>query len=43
MRNGYKILDRKDIWQEPFWKHGCEWEDGKGDFCVPKAGNLQAQ
>jgi len=40
VRNTYKMLDRKDIWQEPFGKHGCEWEDIKVDVCVPKNRNF---
>lgn len=32
-----KMLDRKDIWQEPFGKRGCEWEDIKVDvLCSQK-------
>jgi len=43
MRNAYKMLDRKDMWQEPFGKHGCEWEDIKVDVCVPKSRKFQLQ
>jgi hypothetical protein len=43
MRNAYKMVGRKDIWQESFGKPGCEWEDVKVDVCVPKSRKFQLQ
>jgi hypothetical protein len=43
MSNAYKMLERKDIWHEPFPRPGCEWEDIKMDVYVPKSRIFQLQ